>query len=91
MKQFKYKDGLYFIRSTVIKSDGKRTKSFLVSTVELPISNYGYPFETLVFPIKRGKTSMEDIAGNRYKTEEEAKRGHAEMCEEVLNGTVRAS
>jgi len=84
------------LRSTIIKSDGKKTKAFMVSTVKLP-SIYGttyyggYSFETMVFPLGRakyGRYLLEDIACNRYMTKDEAKRGHAEMCEGVLNGTV---
>jgi hypothetical protein len=68
-----------------------------VSTVELPMGPYpgGYNYETLVF--KADGHRISDFAGvpvfagvpgfgARYRTEEEARRGHAKVCERLEAG-----
>lgn len=61
-----------------------------VSTVWLGL-DHGYGagspliFETMVF---RSKDDLEDLAMDRYSTEDEAKTGHQEMVDAALKGTV---
>ena len=55
---------------------------YFVSTVQLTIEHPwnnetgGYWYETMIFPVVDGKTNFCEIYCDRYKTEQEAVRGH---------------
>lgn len=64
-----------------------------VSTVELPMGPYpgGYNYETLVFEADGHRiTDFSGVPGfgARYRTEEEARRGHAKVCERLEAGEL---
>ena len=65
-----------FALRDVVKIGGK---SYLVSTVELPPSPYGAPYETMIFDANEdgGAANYIERFCDRYDTQEEAQQGHA--------------
>lgn len=54
------------------------TNGFKISTVKLPCSVWGNHYETIVFHDRQGGDEADSA---QYKTEEEARAGHAAMVE----------
>lgn len=63
--------------------DGKYVVSTVQLTVEHPWGNEwgGYWYETMIFPIADGKIQFNELYTNRYKTREEAEKGHKKAIE----------
>lgn len=72
-------------RETItIKIDGKKEK-IDVSTVFLELNHDGYYYETMIFP----EGNIQSYFQNRYKTEEEAKKGHKKIVGKMKKGDFK--
>ena len=68
----------------VVVVDGKE---YMLSTVELSYIWSGYfPYETMLFAVKKGKAYWKDLYGERHATEQEARERHESLLKQLQNG-----
>lgn len=68
----------------VVTIDGKE---YMLSTVKLPrvFSKY-FPYETMLFAVKKGKVNCKDLYCERHATEQEAREQHESLLRKLQNG-----
>lgn len=63
-------------------------RDYLVSTIDLEFEHIGGRYETAIYPIVDRRPSFGEVWRRRYATEEEAEKGHAEVCRRVEAGEL---